>query len=199
MWKVFWFARGALAACTVASIVPNFLDLTRWEFLRAFHALVVGWRSVAGALGRLIGELPFMPPLSAMTVNMLVLLGAVGFPGAWGVLKYWGEVSFPRDDESAPRFEMAIFKWAQVIIVLLGTASLAALAHGEVLLDPVQTTFFALFVLGGWGASMYFLPGYFRGLVFVVSFVAAMQALYYLNAPWLSDTIRSATTDVLGP
>jgi hypothetical protein len=41
------------------------------------------------------------------------------------------------------------------------------------------------------GVGIWMLPVFFRAIVIVVSFLATLQALYVLNAPWFADLVRS--------
>ncbi len=55
----FWWLRGVTAALALTALAPTFIDLSRYEFLRAFHAVIVGWNLVTEKLGEIIGEIPF--------------------------------------------------------------------------------------------------------------------------------------------
>ena len=80
--KRFWWLRGALAAMAVAAAVPNVTDLSRFELLRAFHALVVSWNDVMAAIGGWIGKLPFVPRISAEIINSVVFGFTISAPAA---------------------------------------------------------------------------------------------------------------------
>lgn len=83
--KRLWFVRGILAAVALANLVPTFLDLTRFEFLTAFHALLVGWGHVAQWVGEVLSVIPLMPELSAAAINTIILIGSLVIPGALSV------------------------------------------------------------------------------------------------------------------
>ncbi len=80
----FWFLRGVAAAVALAALVPEITDLSRWEFLRAFEWLVTNWNAWAKEIGALIGNLPWMPRLSARAVNALMLCLCLFLPSAIG-------------------------------------------------------------------------------------------------------------------
>ena len=83
----FWWLRGVAGAMTVAALVPSFVDLSRYEFLRAFHAIIVGWDLVAAELGRLIGRVPFFPNIDSDAVNTIVFVLAFVFPVSIALIK----------------------------------------------------------------------------------------------------------------
>src|SRR5690606_16840839 len=57
---------------------------------------------------------------------------------------------------------------------------------------------FVPILLAGWVWALITLRGYVMGFVVFVSFVAAMQVLYFLNTPWFADQINAQVTSVLG-
>jgi len=44
--KRFWWLRGVAAALSLAALIPNVIDITRYEFLNAVAAVIYGWLSV---------------------------------------------------------------------------------------------------------------------------------------------------------
>ena len=65
----FWWLRGAAAAMAVAAVLPEHMDLERYEFLRAFHAMIVGWNTLSAQIGSVIGEFLYFPDIAAAEVN----------------------------------------------------------------------------------------------------------------------------------
>ena len=98
-WKAwverFWWLRGAAAAIAVAGTVPSFLDLKSYQFLRMFHALIVGWNKLAEQIGAWIGELVSVPPISATIVNIAIFFFSVGVPAA---VAHWGAAKKAREE-----------------------------------------------------------------------------------------------------
>jgi len=54
-----WWIRGGVAAISVASIVPEVTDLSRYEFLRAMYAIVIKWGSWTRSIADLVA--PYIP------------------------------------------------------------------------------------------------------------------------------------------
>lgn len=78
----FWIIRGIATAFLLLALVPEFTSLEKYEFLRGFHATIIGWNYVAGAIGDAIGKLPILPHLESSTVNTILFAISFGLPSA---------------------------------------------------------------------------------------------------------------------
>lgn len=87
-----------------AALVPKFFDISRFEFLRAIHALIVGWNSLMGIVGEWVGKLISLPAISAETINTIVFVSTISVPYAVGIAKYAHTVLVQKR-----AFEFAIF------------------------------------------------------------------------------------------
>lgn len=213
VFEQFWFLRGVAGAIALAQLVPQFLDLSRSEFLRAAHALLIAWHSVAASVGELIGRIPFLPPLSAFDVNALLFAAAFGLPSSFALVRAgWSAPLF----QNSPLFCVG---WRAFLIVLglllliasLGAYSLLASPHVhhriDAMLNPVpgvmtaapslrQITNISMLVLlllsfvVALIVALFTIRGYARGLFVAVTFVLALQVLYLLDAPILSEFIN---------
>ena len=89
VWKAwiqrFWWLRGVVTAVTLAALVPNFVNLSRYEFLRAFHAVIVSWNVLTTKIGQLIGKIPYLPEISGEMVSTLAFTLSICVPSlfAW--------------------------------------------------------------------------------------------------------------------
>lgn len=77
----FWFIRGFLAALTITSLLPSVIDLSRYELLKAFHAVIVGWDLICEKLGGLIGFIPFVPNIHPDLINGAIFVSLIVLPG----------------------------------------------------------------------------------------------------------------------
>lgn len=219
-WKrwlgTFWFLRGVLAAITIANLVPSFLPISRWELLRAFHALFVGWNEVAAYLGTLIGTLPLIPRVPAGILNALLFASSVGIPAGMG-----GFLSMRSSAVRIPagmggflemwRWFLGHLKWTTIVVMPL-------LFFGTYLLflDPLFAQFFPwpptwffrlvslswirwllLFTLAFYVyVALVNIRGFARGVVLLTTTVVTLQIMYYLNVPgvgkWINDTSAAA-------
>lgn len=50
-----------------------------------------------------------------------------------------------------------------------------------------------------WALAFVFFRGYFRGAVYLIGFIAAIEVLYLLNTPYLTDWINARVADAIGP
>jgi len=188
----FWVLRGVAAAIAVMEGFDKFTSLDKYEFLRAFHALLVGWNRVAAFVGRMIGYLPFLPHYSANEVNALLFASTVGIPTVYEYTHGIGAVGggmYP-----ARRF------W---FILLLPLYYFLYLMVFEVaphsIMDWLRVSLISAFCAFHWIVALVTMKGYRRGLVYTLTFVLTMQCLYWSHTPWLKNKIDTLTASVLGP
>lgn len=208
----FWFLRGVAAAIALSALVPQFTDLSRWEFLRAFAALLVGWNGVVGYLGRLIGQLPFLPNFSADAINALLFTSTVGLPGAFVIAQRLRTSS--------------VGVW--VLVPMCASVVIATYVAYVISIAPYNPSYYTLISPDGhqsgpWFESfvvrarqsfpvvcgmllavavsflgaLLFLKGFARGVIVLASFILTLQVLYWLNAPWVGDVIRETANTTL--
>jgi len=188
----FWFLRGVGAALAVAALVPQVTDLSRWEFLRAFEALIFGWNNVAEWIGALVGRLPLLPTLSASTVNAIVITSSLIIPGAFALYKmevmisddWWffviltlgGAVALIRWLAlSMPTDLMSLVSMAVVFWILLG--SVFIFFPKSNLARPWSIGVLAGFCVVGLVALSIGMPGYWAPMVAGVGLLAAAANL----------------------
>lgn len=195
----FWFLRGVAGAIALAQLVPEFMDLSRYEFLRAAQAVIIAWDSVASRMGQLIGTLPFLPQLTAFHVNAAIFTAAFGVPAAYVVLRRGASDAPRRPRRSIRSLAAAAILFASVMayafvgsvhvrmrivdLMIDGSQREANLA-GLIFLLVVAAMFVVALLV-----ALVSLKGYARGLVLILSFILTLQVLYYLDAPYLADWI----------
>jgi len=193
--EAFWFLRGIAAAMTLAVLIPKFTDLSRFEFLRAFHALVVRWNDFAAWIGGLIGMIPFLPELDAEVVNCIIFCVSVGLPSG---IAFAIRISQRREAYSP----WQLYASLSVLIYPLAAALIYYLVvdfswfRFSGFLDAVLLGGIISFAIM-FGLALVTLNGYAKGLFLVVTFILTMQVLYWLNTPWLSDQINAAVESAL--
>ena len=87
--------RGALAAISLISLIPNFVDISRFETLRALHVVFWSWQHVLEDLGQVIGRLPLVPEISFLYMTVLIIYLNLYLPGAFALVwktRHWSEV-----------------------------------------------------------------------------------------------------------
>ena len=62
-----------------AVLAPIPLNFSRFEVLRAIHAAIVGWDEMAAWIGRLVGQIPYLPELTGAQVNFCMFFFASPF------------------------------------------------------------------------------------------------------------------------
>mgnify|MGYP001286133711 CR=1 FL=1 len=217
IWRRFWFLRGVVAAITIAALVPELTDLSRYEWLRAFHAFVVGWNLVASHIGKLLDWIPLLPELSAAEVNALLLLAAFGIPSSIAmyrrITEYRGERGHPFRAFLisvaylfAPSFvylflaipEHPIVTFMQrEAIYLVGFLPESWVSREITMLSPLLV--FGVISVAGFVVALFRLPGLARGFVYVISFLLILELLYWANTPFLTEIVSGFADSVLGP
>jgi hypothetical protein len=211
--KFLWlntFARGFIGALSAITLLADVVGLESYEAARAIHTLVVGWSVVADQIGALVGQLPFIPDLSAATVNTIVFMGTVTIPALFGIRKFMGPVSVP----GLPTWLRWSINWAAPLmlgyIFIFGTIVFqggdpAALqlkqpvpVHDSLLpfiSEGQRLSLFAIsivmqFVIAGW------LKPFRMGLFTFAGVIAAAELLYF--APFVGPHVRAWTDGILG-
>jgi hypothetical protein len=190
----FWWLRGAAAALTLTALVPEFVNLSRYEFLRALHAVIVGWHVVAEKLSYLIGQIPYLPRISADVVSTIIFSATVCIPLIFAHLK--SDIQHHRQILTITVFRVILYS------ILIPYIYYAIITDGASSLFSSETMrIFGLVVFGlGVLVSVYFaamvLPGFWRGLVYVGSFIVAFEILYLLQTPWITEQVNEFVCEV---
>lgn len=118
----FWWLRGAAAAITLSAVVPNFIELGRFQYLLGIHLLIVAWGEVASRVGTLIGRLPFVPPLSSELVSSLVFTFSIVLPASAAfVISQFQDLNQARaKQEKNPKQSAARRSWLTSAVDSLG-------------------------------------------------------------------------------
>ena len=193
----FWWLRGVAAAITLAAIAPNYLNLSRYEFLRALHAIIVGWNMVAEILGDFIGKILFLPELSAATVNTAIFTLSVVIPTFIAVTKvhYVSDRLLEYIPISPQSHEANSIALAIVVVLMpffyyeMATKGYSTDLYWTIILIIATPLFLILPVI--------VLPGFGRGVLFFLSFIVTVEVLYILQAPWLAEHINTLACDAL--
>lgn len=205
----FWWLRGALGAMALTSIVPNFMDLGRYEFLRAIHAIVFGWDFAAEAIGRLIGLIPFVPEFSTAAVNLIIYYSTVSIPSIVASSKLRSipaDFDYKKNRGILYKFFKFVKKYNLGYLInsnyLFSFFILLAPLYvffPEIIMPNTHpnsfliTTYLVLLIVNTVvliGISILKLPGFGKGIVFVLTFFICVEALYLLEAPFIADQIN---------
>ncbi|MEL6171772.1 MAG: hypothetical protein AAFR02_07130, partial [Pseudomonadota bacterium] len=87
----YWWLRGIVLAFTLSAIVPTFVNLSKYEFLRAFHAVIISWNDALDYIGSVVGALVLFPDLDASAINAFLFSFGIGSPlfgYPVGILRY---------------------------------------------------------------------------------------------------------------
>ncbi|MGJ8558980.1 MAG: hypothetical protein ACSHX3_01965 [Litorimonas sp.] len=64
---------GVLSAASLTVFVTEITDLSRYEFLRAFHAILTTWSEFTDGIGQVIGLIPFVPVFPGWFINAIIV------------------------------------------------------------------------------------------------------------------------------
>lgn len=204
--KKFWFLRGFFAGLALLGVVPNYLDLTMWEFARAVHAVAVGWNLIAARIAEPISELlPFIE-IDALAVNIAILFFSTAMPAIVVYFREWRRTNVSEEDRSRDRFyEFLLFPFMMILLPLsiheLLTKDRDFLAICEPSLFCTGAHYFGLgMFFVAWGllflVSLRWLDGYGKGVVFLLTCLAAIEVAYFL--PFVGDYVVAFADQVLG-
>lgn len=209
----FWFLRGIATAILLAQLIPSFTDLSRFEILRFFHAVIVGWDRMMTQAGVHLGAILRVPPIDPTLINALLFAFTLGAPSAYYMHKSrWNAVVLDQFFGTGTAVKDADLKMSEGgvgKVADIAAGIVFALAYFWLYLSVVRApasdaiAYWAvvgpllLFHMGAVALAAWKLPGYGKGLVYFATFVATMQILYFLQLPWLSDAVRDLTDQAL--
>jgi hypothetical protein len=215
-WKTFWFLRGAFAAWLIVSLIPQFIpDLSKWEVLRAFHALVIEWRAALDWVASYLPKFEWYQPDGAFVFGAGVGL-AIGLPA--GLAFYNFENRRFRDRLISRNVFSRVFThitlYSSVVTSVVLAATFAAVVYDPKITQQVadaasidwvnylvfsMLAFYVAGLLVFWVRSFFVLDGYFRGFIYVVGFLIAVETLYLMHTPGLSEWVNTRVAEVIGP
>lgn len=173
IWTKYVFLRGVVAAFAVLSFVPQFFPFEQIDILRAVRAVIFNWNHLASIVGDLIGFIPFVPELSASTVNFLILATTVYVPGFYAM---WPGRAYANERSGIIALISAIFALVIFLTVQLDY---------DLPLDAYRVLIVALMLT----MIIFLLPVYRNGLLFVIVMLATFEAVYWLNLPQFRDSV----------
>lgn len=215
-WKSFWWARGAIAAMTLLTLVTGFTDFSRLQFLRAFQLLIWHWNLVAGWIGRVIGDIFDVPHLEPEVVN--AILFSLSFCAPAAVALWWASEADEWAYESwlslsiisksgyvlrqLPKLAIILFFFAILLPYYLFVSN-PLFINFRFIPDFVPKPFvvfilyFFMLVMIGIGVSK--IPGFLHGLFSLLVFLVTIEVLYLINAGYLSDWVNTQYCIVIEP
>lgn len=202
---------------TLTTLVPNFTDLSRFQFLRAFQVVLLEWNRFTGFLGRLIGHLPFVPDLPSWLVNAMLFSMSICVPAAYG---FFARSTISNVDVAAirsipqrlvdrpvglqglrnalgpayPLFAESLYFVLAIFVIPFVVFSPFDIVYADDTLFPVWIYKIAI---GFWVlATVFFIvvgvfsiPRFAKALFVTISFLVTLELLYVANTPTLSTWI----------
>ncbi len=211
--SAFWWFRGILAALTLTSTLPNLVDLSRNQILRAVHLVIFRWSEVASAIGKILGKVPYFPDLNPEQVNAALFSLSVCVPAAFGFIFRQDTIESGADQgRKIIRFFRRHPRTWLLFIVLRFSNSFISLfivfaipyllffvpyreiieGGADSIVGLVVTGIYVIPVL----AFIYIVgvtavPEFLRAMMFTVSCIITLEVLYLINTPLLGDWIDS--------
>jgi hypothetical protein len=181
-----WYLNGIIAATLIVASIPTFTSVDRFEALAALAAFSNWWFAISHQAAIWCNQFFVFWQLTAFDITSILFFFFFAIPTSIGIRRFDTEV-----------FKLKYPKWIGFRVISYFAPALTLQVIFMSFLDPsVETDFernylavFFAAILTGVGIWM--LPVFFRAIVIVVSFLATLQALYVLNAPWFADLVRS--------
>ena len=204
-WKAWaeriWWIRGAAAGMAMLGAIPEFMDLSEFEFVRAFHAIVVGWNKLAALFGDWLGTLFGVSPLSHRVINASLFGLSFGLPAASAALMPWwrkkragdgGKPLLCRDNHRPILLSScfvvstaACFGLIYYLAISLPRLAGAPQAVFVYVLLAALVLFFMVMLARVFGLELHealkHLKGFRRGSVYVFCFIVVVEILYLLK------------------
>ena len=204
-WKVWaeriWWIRGAAAGMAMLGAIPEFMDLSEFEFVRAFHAIIVGWNKLAALFGDWLGRLFGFSPISHRVINASLFGLSFGLPAASAALMPWwrqrragdgGKPLLCRDNHRPIALSScfvvstaACFGLIYYLVVSLPKLAGVPQAVFVYVLLAALALFFMAMLARVFGLelreALKHLKGVRRGGVYVFCFIVAVEILYLLK------------------
>ena len=167
--KVSGFARGATAALAVLGLLPQLLPYDVLDLVAGLHALLVGWNTLAGAIGAFIGQILRLPEIPPEIVSAAVIALTVG--PAWSF-------SIFASERGQHKGALQIGAYSVRIVVAFLEAMLWATLF--VLIPPNNPFFYgALFsLLIMFSRALVSLPRFRAGFLTALGFLAVVEGIY---------------------
>lgn len=195
LWVSLWWTRGAVAAISLVSLIPNITGFTKFEFLHAITAAIAGWNKLASYLGDLIGTIPFVPELSSTVINSIAILFTTIAPPLIYSASY---ILFSKEKYFRSSFVIfslyMLFEGGRISYNLMVNIDNGIIGYTSV--GPDYSSVFEnitglLFVAIFFIYSLFAVPNYAKGFFTVMTFLITLQILYFLNTPWLIDSVNN--------
>jgi hypothetical protein len=213
------FVAGIAGATAMAQLIPRYADVGQIDFLRGLQALIEGWRTLAASIGSTLGRLPLVPSLSGEVITVLLFGSFLAIPTAIMLATSWPPERLAAYDFAEYRRQMgaqrgawaAIVKTVQAIGLVFIFLSLYADVVAPDLIRRISSgaatsgtgpfaLIFATFMVGvAYLFALAQLKGYFTGLIIVLAAIITAQALYWLDAPWISDQLGALAETTVTP
>jgi len=186
-----WFFRGMLASLPIIAAVENLTSIERLDFLRIFYFVAVEWEKVSSWIGGIIGLIPLVPTVSSTFVNFIVFASTISIPLAIVIYKL-----IPKNMGRLWMCAGTVFLTFYMFGTLFGDypksdfgsgtflSFMGALRYTSVIFTSIGL---AIFI----GLMFQHLHTYRKGFLFVFGLILALQILYLLNLPIISESLKA--------
>lgn len=173
-WKITGFVRGFMAAGGLLGVSATILPYEALDLVSGVHAVIVGWRSLADAIGSFIGPLFNLPDIQAEIVSSFIIGTAIGPAWAFSILQSeWGQ--------HKGVIQNAAFTYR--VVTAFGEAYLWGLMLVSFVF-PSKGFFFAALALSiSLLGALRRLPTFRSGFFTALGFLMLMEGVYLVSTP----------------
>lgn len=215
----YWYVRGFFAAIAISETVPSFIDIERYDFLRAFHSIIVGWQKIIGSISDLFQSVKFLPDLSPAAVSTVIFFLTYSAPLSLFTFQACKSlVTEMMEDETEYPISTILSFWWIIPIFLSLSPFLIVYVHylfvsNSIFFDPrlfplsifryenghselpslVLVTLISYVYVGVVFSVFRYSSNFRNGFLFFFGICISLEIFYYLQSPALGEAIRGWT------
>lgn len=188
----FWFVRGVMGTMALIALIPQVTELEQIEVLRALYALIIGWNDVAAWIGRMIGQLPFIPELSEHFVTAFVFTVSIPVPIVFSIFQKESAISDPVVRVCFSGFMLGLLPLLHNEISSgSGLAAIPTIDDDFSVLAFVGLVLLVIALVFGFWNALRIVPGLKSGFYFTLGVIATITVGYNIGTTEFSDWINA--------
>lgn len=213
----FVWIRGSVTAVAVLALLSNLLDLTQYELLSAFNAVILSWKIVANQISSLLPSIWPFTLISPLLVQATIFSASISST----LLYATSNIDYDRIENISRYSPLYIFQYITIKTGIVDFFMKRPNTY-RVIKFSLPLLFFVLFLMlyilvyiSDFNDIYKLLPlliciallfyiatvisrSFRNGVYTVIAFIFTLEALYVLQAPFVSEAIRNYNCEYYG-